>query len=234
MLFEWWERYRRIILSAGTLLFIGSSIWLYLIQQSDAASGLPLETPAFAAQKSPASEESQPSKKPPAEQKEPKQEPVYLWVDVKGKVKKPGLYHFEQGKRVADAIASAGGALPEADLEQINLAQTLTDGSAVVIPPKGIAPGMSSASSLSSGIAGPSGMAGTSGIAGPADDKTVNINTASLEELMTLPGIGEARAKAILSYRTEKNAFRSPDELMQIGGIGEKMYARIKDLVRVQ
>ncbi|MED1725970.1 helix-hairpin-helix domain-containing protein, partial [Brevibacillus parabrevis] len=159
-----------------------------------------------------------------------------LYVDVKGKVKKPGLYRFAPGKRVADAIEEAGGALPQADLDQINLAQPLADGTALIIPAKGSSgtsplPGVGLSSPASVQVGGngtPS--AGSSKQPG----RTVNLNSATVQELMTLPGIGESRAAAILEYRTQVGRFRSVDELKKVSGIGAKMFEKIKDHIVAQ
>ncbi|MEJ8547481.1 helix-hairpin-helix domain-containing protein [Brevibacillus borstelensis] len=163
--------------------------------------------------------------------------PPLLYVDVKGKVRNPGLYALEPGSRVADAIEKAGGSLPEADVERINLAESLTDGSAILIPSKGTASACAEqdiASAVTSSIPSPASAPASGGKAPSAAVKGVNINTASLEELMTLPGVGESRAKAIMEYRAKKGGFRSPDELKQISGIGAKIYERMKDQIRIQ
>jgi len=274
MLYEWWERYRRIAIAAAVILFVGISIWLYHAQQAGTTANLPLQE-AFASvgDGQSASGETSASVEPPSTAgtqqhlsdppgavgavPAPRQDVAHqgqprdtgappLFVDVKGKVKQPGLYQFEAGARVADAIARAGGPAPDADVEQINLAEPLTDGSAVLVPAKGspaspcgqaaahsaIVETVGTGSSLGSAAAGSSTGASGGGKAGGA--QPVNLNTASLEELMTLPGIGEARAKAILAYRTENGAFRSPEELKRISGIGDKMYQRLKDHIRVR
>ncbi|MFD2369753.1 helix-hairpin-helix domain-containing protein [Brevibacillus sp. GCM10020057] len=168
-----------------------------------------------------------------------------LYVDVKGSVRQPGLYRLEVGMRVADAIAKAGGAKPEADLDQLNLAAPLVDGTAIVIPAKGSAPpslavaaspvspaGVSSYDVSAASLGGASASQARSSSSFP--EQPVLLNTATLEQLMTLPGIGEARARAILQYREEKGGFRSPEELQNIEGIGEKLYARIKERIRVR
>ena len=224
MLFDLWERYRRYILLAGAILFLGSSVWLYQTDQENVPAELPLEAPAYAKAHLPAESSKTKSTEPP---------PAPLYVDVKGVVKQPGMYRFEPGMRVADAIAKAGGTLPEADLDQINLAQPLSDGSAVIIPAKGspAAPvsGQQAVALPPYGVSSGS-MNSQSG----GQEPGINVNTATAEELTTLPGIGQARAKAILSYRTEKGGFRSIEELKEIEGIGDKMFERIKDRVRIQ
>lgn len=174
-----------------------------------------------------------------AQPAEPSSSPLY--VDVKGSVRQPGLYRMVAGMRVADAIAKAGGAKPEADLDQLNLAAPLVDGTAIVIPAKGssVAPPLSGASggastSAPAGVSSPAYAANHAGSAAPAPEQPILLNTATLEQLMTLPGIGEARAKAILQYREEKGGFRSPEELRDIEGIGDKLFARIKDRIRIR
>lgn len=239
MLFDLWERYRRYILLAGAILFLGSSVWLYQTDQGNekARLPLPLEAPAYAKTHLPAGSEAQSEESPkPTESSEPKSTeppPAPLYVDVKGVVKQPGMYRFETGMRVADAIAKAGGTLPEADLDQINLAQPLSDGSAVIIPAKGstTAPvsGQQAVTLPPYGVSSGAMHSQSSG-----QEPSINVNTATAEELTTLPGIGQARAKAILSYRTEKGGFRSVEELKSIEGIGDKMFERIKDRVRIQ
>lgn len=242
MFLEWWERYRRIFLSVGAILLIGSSLWLYQARttaQTGSESQLPLIAPAYASEEaSPSNEdgsstqiqdEQSPSKPYDRRVKEKEGTPSFVFIDVKGHVKQPGLYQVEAGKRVADAIAMAGGAKPDADLEQINLAAPLTDGTAIVIPAKGGSQGVSSSTAVSAAYM-PSSTTKTA----PSPDESININTATAEQFMSFPGIGEARAKAILQYREEKGSFRSPDELKEIEGIGDKMYDRIKDRIRIQ
>ncbi|MDR7318538.1 helix-hairpin-helix domain-containing protein [Brevibacillus nitrificans] len=237
MFLEWWDRYRKILLTAIALLFVTSSFWLYQTrvaghEGTDAA--LPLVPPAYASDDVlPADEhehakEATPAGKPALE-KAPSV-PAPLYVDVKGDVKQPGLYRLDAGMRVADAIAKAGGANPTADLAQINLAAPLTDGTAIVIPAKESTP-----------AAGPVNLSAPAYAANrknasnaSSSDQTVSLNSATAEELMTLPGIGEARAKAILQYREEKGSFRALEELKSIEGIGDKLYERIAPRIRIQ
>lgn len=242
MLLEWWERHRRIILSVGTILLIGSSLWLYQARSADrfgTASQLPLVSPAYASNdEALGSEETVPgearsgpaSSQPEAgEPKGSEQTAPLLYIDVKGNVNRPGLYRLDAGSRVADAIAKAGGAKPDADLEQINLAAPLTDGTAIVIPAKGGSP-----AAVAQDRSSPAYKPGSAGPSAAALDDQVNLNTATAEQLMDLPGIGEARAASILRYREQKGGFRSPEELKEIEGIGEKMYDRIKERLRIR
>ncbi|QDS34951.1 helix-hairpin-helix domain-containing protein [Brevibacillus brevis] len=234
MVLEWWERYRRIILLTAAVLFVGCSYWIYQRDQSHKTDELPLHSPAYAASNletneltddSAAAQPAKAEKATPEKDKDKEPPPPPLYVDVKGQVKNPGLYPFEPGTRVANAIEKAGGALPNADLVQINLAAPLTDGAALVIPAKGTTAPVSTSIGLV--------QSATSGSTTGASS-AINLNTATVEELMSLPGIGEARAKAIVDYRTKQGPFRSADDLKQIEGIGEKMFARIKDRLVVQ
>lgn len=245
MLLEWWERYRRIILSFGAIFLIGSSLWLYQAHSTEQIgmnSQLPLIAPAYASEESTLTSEHTPSieaqkettssKPKETRAKDKEGTPPPLFVDVKGHVKQPGLYQLDTGMRVADAIAKAGGAKPDADLEQINLAAPLTDGTAIIIPAKGDS--QAAQTTPPTGFSRTAYKPGSVSLSAPATDDFININTATTEQFMSLPGIGEARAKAILHYREEKGPFRSPDELKEIEGIGDKMYDRIKDRIRIQ
>jgi competence protein ComEA len=133
-------------------------------------------------------------------------------VDVVGAVRRPGLYRLRQGSRIADAVARAGGSTPKADLAQVNLAAPLADGEQVVVPRRGAA-----------GAAG-SGSSGTP--TGP-----VQLSTATLEQLDTLPGVGPATAQKILDYREKHGAFSSVDELDAVPGIGPKRLEQLRELV---
>jgi competence protein ComEA len=149
----------------------------------------------------------------------PSPSPAVIFVYVTGLVRHPGVYEFHQGDRVIDALRVAGGARPGADLTTVNLAAFLTDAQQVTILKKGAAP--------AGGVAGLGG-AGPGGSGGP-----VNINTATLEELETLPGIGPALGQRIIDYRTAHGPFRSVDDLMNVSGIGEKRLADLRPSITV-
>ena len=134
-------------------------------------------------------------------------------VDVVGAVRRPGLYRLRQGSRIADAVARAGGATDKADLAQVNLAAPLADGEQVVVPRRG-APGAVGGGSSTGAPAGP-----------------VQLSTATLEQLDTLPGVGPATAQKILDYREKHGAFSSVDELDAVPGIGPKRLEQLRELV---
>lgn len=230
MLWQWWERYRRLLVGIGALFFLGSSVWLYHSSQGAAQEEWPL-TPVSGIDKEVLTNDiTERAEEPQQETNEVEPPPPPILVDVKGKVKNPGLYSFQAGMRVADAIRQAGGSLPDADLEQINLAQPLLDGAAIVIPSKSAAIEPQAGNPSLPGQLTPS----SSDPAGQSSSDTININTATAAELMTLPGIGEAKAQAILQYRTEKQGFRSPEDIKLISGIGDKLYERLKDRIRIR
>jgi comEA protein len=128
-------------------------------------------------------------------------------------VRRPGLYRLRQGSRIADAVARAGGATAKADLAQVNLAAPLADGEQVVVPRRG-APGAVGGGSSTGAPAGP-----------------VQLSTATLEQLDTLPGVGPSTAQKILDYREKHGAFSSVDELDAVPGIGPKRLEQLRELV---
>jgi competence protein ComEA len=146
-----------------------------------------------------------------------------VFVDVAGEVRRPGVYTLRSGARVADAVRRAGGARRRADLSAVNLAAKLEDGRQVLVPRRTPVAG-------GGGLAGPAAAPGTPGAA-PA--VPINLNTATLEQLDTLDGVGPVTAQKILEYRQEHGGFGSVDELGQVPGIGDKRLAALRDHVRV-
>ncbi|MEY2419621.1 MAG: competence protein ComEA [Actinomycetota bacterium] len=140
-----------------------------------------------------------------------------LHVHAAGAVARPGVVVVPGGSRVTDVVAAAGGAAPDADVDQVNLAAPVTDGERVYIPHKGEAVMSSSAAS------------GTAA----AGDGIVNLNDADETALETLPGVGPATAKAIIDYRTQHGKFRKVDDLLNVRGIGPSKLSQIKPHARV-
>lgn len=134
-------------------------------------------------------------------------------VHVCGAVEEPGVYYLAPDSRVADAIEAAGGFSADADRDWLNLAETLEDGVQVRVPTvqEGADLASAEAASLSA---------------------LIDINTAGTEELMTLPGIGEARALAIIAYREANGPFAEITDIMQVSGIKEAAFEKIKDRIR--
>lgn len=134
-----------------------------------------------------------------------------IYVHVLGAVLQPGIYVLADGSRVVDALAAAGGTVPDADLRSVNLARVLSDGEQLYVPEVGEAGAGSSALS----------------------DGRIDLNTANQSELETLPRIGPALASRIIQWREKNGRFRSVQDLLAVPGIGEKLLAGIKELVRV-
>ncbi|MDQ4213136.1 ComEA family DNA-binding protein [Microbacterium sp. ASV81] len=152
-----------------------------------------------------------------------------LYVHVLGQVARPGLYVLDDGARVAEALAAAGGTLPAADMGAVNLARPLVDGEQILVPAAGeTAPGAAAGGASGAG-GGASGAGGGSGKAGGL----IDLNTADLATLDELPRIGPALAQRIIDWRTANGRFTSVDDLLGVPGIGDKMLASIRDLVRV-
>jgi competence protein ComEA len=142
-------------------------------------------------------------------------------VHVAGAVTRPGVVRVPAGGRVVDAIDAAGGGLPDADLDRLNLAARLVDGQRVAVAKIG-APAPVEAGAPVGGSDGPG-----------AESGPLNLNTATAEQLEELPGIGPTLAAAIIAERDERGGFRDVAELQDVRGIGELRYADIKDLVSV-
>lgn len=140
-------------------------------------------------------------------------------VHVSGAVAAPGVYELEEGARVADAVEHAGGFLEGAAENALNLARVLNDGEQVVVPTAEEHAAQQSVAEASGGAAGVGGK--------------VNINTASVEQLDTLPGVGESTAQKIIADREANGPFSSPEDLKRVSGIGDKKYAELADLITV-
>lgn len=145
-------------------------------------------------------------------------------VDVSGKVREPGIHRLPAGSRVDDALRAAGGVRPGTRTEGLNRARFLVDGEQVVVG----AP--ASATAPTSG--GVPGAAAPGGLTGAASTAPVSLNTATAEQLDTLPGVGPVLAQHIIDHRTQNGGFRSVEELREVNGIGERRFADLRNLVR--
>ncbi|MFI1409438.1 helix-hairpin-helix domain-containing protein [Streptomyces sp. NPDC020707] len=160
--------------------------------------------------------------------------PTALVVDVSGKVREPGVHRLPAGSRVADALKAAGGVRPGTDIGGLNRARFLVDGEQVVVgAPSAAGPGAAGVPGVpGAGVAGGSGSAvvGPGGAAAPVTP--VALNTATLEQLDTLPGVGPVLAQHIIDHRSRHGGFRSVDELREVNGIGDRRFADLRNLVR--
>ncbi len=154
--------------------------------------------------------------------------PPYL-VHVAGAVAHPGLVRVPSGARIADAIAAAGGGLPDADLDRLNLAAKVADGQRIPVAKIG-APG---ASAPIDGSGTGTDPPADGSAAGAAAGGPIDLNTATEAQLETLPGIGPSFAAAIIRERERRGGFTSVDQLRDVRGIGEKRFAELKPLVSV-
>ena len=142
-----------------------------------------------------------------------------IFVDIKGAVKNPGVYQMKVGDRVKDALDAAGGLTAEADSQKVNLAQRVEDQMVIVVPKVGeeaeeIPAGETSKEEAKEGI--------------------VNINTATVEELKTLKGVGEKKAEAIIEYRKKNGSFKTKEDLMKVRGIGKKLFDSFQERIVTQ
>ena len=140
--------------------------------------------------------------------------PTPVLVHVSGAVRHPGLVALPAGSRIVDALTAAGGPTGAADQSGVNLAARVADGQQVVVPKRGVAP-----------------PAAASGPAGAPGSTTVSLGSATAEQLETLPRIGPALAARIIAYRDAHGGFSSVDQLSEVGGIGPKTLAGLRDLV---
>lgn len=135
-------------------------------------------------------------------------------VSVVGRVTRPGLVTLGEGARVADALQASGGPVPGADLRALNLARRLADGEQIYV-----------------GVPPPPGSDPVAGAAAPGEPDKVDLNTATLTDLDTLPGVGPVTAQSIVDWRAEHGRFDSVDQLREIDGIGPSRFDKLRDLV---
>ena len=142
-----------------------------------------------------------------------------IFVDISGCVKKPGVYEVDSGYRIFQVIEEAGGVTRNADTSVINQAEPVTDGLKIVIPDKDSANASSDSRSVLS--------------ASDQDSGKININTADSTALQEIPGIGPVTAEKIISYREQNGLFRSPEDIKNVSGIGDKTYDKLKSIITV-
>lgn len=163
-----------------------------------------------------------------------------VYVDIKGAVKKPGVYKINSDKKIIDVITMAGGLMENANTDNINLSKKVTDEMVIiiytneevknsnivdtvikVIDKECVCPNIQNDGCINTEI--------NDSITNV--NKTININTATLEELMSINGLGETKAKAIIKYREENGYFKIIDDLLNVSGIGEALFEKIKEYI---
>ena len=204
------KEYKIIVICAGLGLVLGGFFLLKPVAQTPAKESN-LQSEVIAVPKDSTDE------KEDGNQKEEVVEKDLITVDVKGAVKSPGIYDLPVGSRVNDAVQKAGGLTDNADSKSINLAQKISDEALVYVPTKGEDTSQATQSNVSNS----------------KENKKVNLNKASLEELKQVKGLGAKRAQDIIDHRDSNGKFKSVDELKKVSGIGAKTIEKLKEYVTV-
>ncbi|HJV44395.1 MAG TPA: helix-hairpin-helix domain-containing protein [Bacillota bacterium] len=209
MNFGWTKREKKLALIFLCGLFFLVSLYFYDHSKNKPSSFTPTITSNL-------NELTPPSK---VEKTKEEEKSVSISVDIKGAVVHPDVYPLKKGARVYELIRLAGGLLPEADNRLINQAKEVRDGDMIYIPSKGEKLDLPMTSLESPGQSN--------------EGKLIHVNTAAADELSQLPGIGEAKAKAILQYRTSHGPFQTKEDLKKVNGIGDKLFERMKESISI-
>ena len=211
--------------AAGFVYFSGKSPTFEVVASENAEGSFEAKEGTDASEEGQAALSSEPSQRSGADQ-DSAVLPT-LAVHVSGAVASPGVYELEEGARVRDAVEAAGGFAAEASQESVNLARKVSDGEQIFVLTVEEFEASPSSSSPSSGSsdAGAQASSGAGGL--------VNINTAGLEALDSLPGVGPATAQAILDEREANGPFASIEDIQRVSGIGEKKYEKLKGSICV-
>ena len=207
------KEYKIIVICAGLGLVLGGFFLLKPVAQTPAKESN-LQTEVTTVSKDSASEKEEKSQKSETEEVVEKD---LITVDVKGAVKSPGIYDLPVGSRINDAVQKAGGLTDNADSKSINLAQRISDEALVYVPTKEEATSQEAHSNASN----------------TKENKKVNLNKASLEELKQVKGLGGKRAQDIIDHRETNGKFKSVDDLKKVSGIGAKTIEKLKEYVTV-
>ena len=207
------KEYKIIVICAGLGLVLGGFFILKPVAQTPAKESN-LQTEVTTVSKDSASEKEEKSQKSETEEVVEKD---LITVDVKGAVKSPGIYDLPVGSRINDAVQKAGGLTDNADSKSINLAQRISDEALVYVPTKEEATSQEAHSNASN----------------TKENKKVNLNKASLEELKQVKGLGGKRAQDIIDHRETNGKFKSVDDLKKVSGIGAKTVEKLKEYVTV-
>ena len=207
------KEYKIIVICASLGMVLGGFFFLKPVAQTPAKESN-LQTEVTTVSKDSASEKEEKSQKSETEEVVEKD---LITVDVKGAVKSPGIYDLPVGSRINDAVQKAGGLTDNADSKSINLAQRISDEALVYVPTKEEATSQEAHSNASN----------------TKENKKVNLNKASLEELKQVKGLGAKRAQDIIDHRESNGKFKSVDELKKVSGIGAKTIEKLKEYVTV-
>lgn len=204
------KEYKIIVICVSLGLVLGGFLLLKPVAQTPAKeSNLQSEVTAVSKDST--------DEKEDGNQKEEVVDQDLITVDVKGAVKTPGIYDLPVGSRINDAVQKAGGLTDNADSKSINLAQKISDEALVYVPTKGEDTSQATQSNASNS----------------KENKKVNLNKASLEELKQVKGLGDKRAQDIIDHRDSNGKFKSVDELKKVSGIGTKTIEKLKEYVTV-
>ena len=201
------KEYKIIVICASLGMVLGGFFFLKPVAQTPAKESN-LQTEVTTVSK---------DEKEDKNQKEEVVEQDLITVDVKGAVKSPGIYDLPVGSRINDAVQKAGGLTDSADSKSINLAQRISDEALVYVPTKEETTSQEAHSNASN----------------TKENKKVNLNKASLEELKQVKGLGAKRAQDIIDHRESNGKFKSVDELKKVSGIGAKTIEKLKEYVTV-
>lgn len=201
------KEYKIIVICAGLGLVLGGFFLLKPFSQTPAKE-TQVQTEVTTVSK---------DEKEDKNQKEEVVEQDLITVDVKGAVKSPGIYDLPVGSRINDAVQKAGGLTDNADSKSINLAQRISDEALVYVPTKEEATSQEMPSSASNN----------------KENKKVNLNKASVEELKQVKGLGAKRAQDIIDHRESNGKFKSVEDLKKVSGIGAKTIEKLKEYVTV-
>jgi competence protein ComEA len=210
---DWIIKHRLYVIAAALVAFAGS-FYTFTSQPNSSLSNIENVLPAEIT----GGREGENLQQPDQGQKPPLENMI---VDVKGQVMKPGVYQANQGERIIDVIGRAGGLTELADASQVNFAEHVQDAMVIYIPAKG------EEGPLAGGVGSTHG--GSSNSSGK-----INLNKADENELQNLPGIGPAKAAAIIEYRETTGSFKVIEDLKNISGIGDKTFEKLKELIDVR
>ena len=212
-----WFTEHKLFVVITVLISIGGIYYFFIFQENPTS----VTAPQLNSMESELQGEN--TAKQPVEPAKEEQKADGIMVDVKGQIKQPGVYQANTGERVIDVISRAGGLTDKADQGMVNFAEHVKDEMIIYIPAKG-----------EEGLSSPITSSGNpSSSVGSQNEAKININKADESELQNLPGIGPAKAAAIIEYRNTSGPFKAVEDLKNISGIGDKTFEKLKDLIAI-